>query len=432
MDLWPGRLPPAGRLLLCILPLLGCGNNTGTFAATDAAAYQPLAEAGTDPPGWAQAEARTGLTSGSACDAGAQCLSGACTLGACSDWGHAMRIAIDTTAAGADIRGPVADFPLLVRLDAKSFSFAEARGDGADIRFVDGSGRSLSHEIERWDEKQGVADLWVLVPRIEGDRRDNAVLMYWGNPLAAPTSSGPSVFGECAAVLHMTPDPDGVASHLGDSSGKNDYGVVQNPTPASTHPESIAGPYLALDGHGTYVSTATHLMSPQSFTLSLWLATTSISRAGVVGFNNEASGNSLKYDRSIAIDESGRISFGIVLLGYLTTVSTLTGYNDGAWHLVTARFSKAGQYLFVDGEPAADAPASNAVDSYPGSWHLGQEALAAAPAPTPDAAAPPGNYFTGALDELRITTDEQSDDWIKLVYATQRPRATAVSYQRLP
>jgi biopolymer transport protein ExbB len=427
-----GRLRPAGRLLPCTLLLLGCGNDTGTFFAADAAADRSSAEPGPDAASAARPEARAGLASGTPCDAAAQCLAGACTLGACSDWGHAMRIAIDTTATGADIRGAVADFPLLVRLNAKNFSFAEARRDGADVRFVAASGRSLSHEIELWNPEQGVADLWVLVPRIEGDSRDNSVLMYWGNPLATPSSSGPAVFGAFATVLHMTPDPDGLAAHLADSSGSNNNAVVQNPAPTPTRWDSIAGPGLGFDGQSTYVTTATRMISPQRVTLSLWLATTSVARASVVGFTNGLSGNDLEFDRSISMDESGRLSFAVLHLGHLMTVTSLTGYNDGAWHLVVAHFSKAGQYLFVDGEPAADNPASKAVDSYSGSWHLGQEPLAAASAPTTDAAAPPGNYFAGALDELRIATDEPSDDWIKLVHATERPGATAVSYRRVP
>jgi hypothetical protein len=344
-----------------------------------------------------------------------------------------MRIRIDTTAAGADIREAVVDFPLLLRLDATSFPFAEARHDGADIRFVDASGQTLSHEVERWDGDSGVAALWVLVPRIEGDSRNNSVLMYWGNPLAAPTSSGPSVFGAFACVLHMSGAPDGVASHLGDSSGRGNIGLVQNPTADALPADGLAGLGLALDGTSTYVATNVASTSPpQVFSVSLWLKTTSSTRAGIAGFASNPSGSDVTFDRAIEMDESGRLAFAVLPGGHLLTISTLTGYNDGAWHLVVARLSSRGQYLFVDGEPVADDPTSSAADPHNGYWRFGEEPLTSPAPATTDAALPAGNFFSGTLDEIRVTTDEPSDARIKLAYATQRPGTTAVSYQPVP
>jgi hypothetical protein len=432
MEVKPGRLRAAGRLAPCIILVLGCASDRGTVDAGNSATDGALPEAGGDAASPARPEARTGLTGGSACDASAQCLSGACTLGACSDWPHAMRIRIDTTAAGADIREAVADFPLLLRLDATNFPFAEARRDGTDIRFVDPSGRSLSHEVERWDGDSGVAALWVLVPRIEGDSRNNSVLMYWGNSLAVPTSSGPSVFGAFACVLHMGGAPDGVSSHLGDSSGQGNIGLVQNPTADALSADGIAGLGLALDGRSTYLATNVASTSPPPFSVSLWLKTTSSTHAGIAGFASKASGNDVKFDRAIEMDESGRLAFGVLNGGHLLTVSTLTGYNDGAWHLIVARLSSGGQYLFVDGEPVADDPTHSGEDSYNGYWRFGEEPLPSPPPATTDAAVPTGNFFSGALDEIRVTTDEPSDARIKLAYATQRPGTNAVSYQPVP
>jgi len=99
-------------------------------------------------------------------------------MGVCSDWKHAMQIGIDTTSTGAGIKERVADFPLLVRLRSGNFVFAQARDDGADLRFVDSGGRTLSHEVELWDRERGVGDIWVSIPNIEGDSDGNLVLMY--------------------------------------------------------------------------------------------------------------------------------------------------------------------------------------------------------------------------------------------------------------
>ncbi len=339
-----------------------------------------------------------------------------------------MRIGIDTTSAGAGIKQAVADFPLLVRLNATNFTFAQARHDGADIRFVDSGGASLHHEIEHWDDEKYVAEVWVLVPRIEGDSDDNFVLMYWGDPLAAPVSSGPSVFGAFACVLHMMEDADGQAAHLGDSSGQANTGLVQNLPAGAVHADGIAGPGLALGGDGAYLATAKRVLSPQTFSISLWFKTTGTTRAGIAGFASRQLGSDPLFDRAIWIDERGRLSFSVLLGDARATVSSLTGYNDGAWHLVVARFSDSGQYLMVDGESIADDPTSSGGETYNRYWRFGEEPLSSSPAVGIDASVPAGNFFSGTLDEIRITNDEPSDAWIKLAYATQRPGATTVVY----
>ena len=343
-----------------------------------------------------------------------------------------MRIVIDTTSVGADTKESVSDFPLLVRLRSANFIFTEARDDGADLRFVDSGGASLRHEIERWDPENGVGDVWVPVPRILGDSKENFVNMYWGNPLAAPVSSGPSVFGDFACVLHTTSLTDGIAARLEDASGQGNLGLIQNPPASGVPADGIAGPGLALDGVGTYLATSTRMLSPQAFSVSLWFKTAGISRAGIAGFASKPTGSDVVFDREIWIDERGRLSFGILHGGTLAAVTSVTGYSDGAWHLAVARFGGAGQYLFVDGESVADNPASSGADAYNGFWRFGEEPLASPPPATTDAAPPAGNFFAGDLDEIRFFADEQSDASIKLAYATQRPGASAVTYVRVP
>jgi hypothetical protein len=432
MTVPPGRLPPYGRYLLCPILLASCGSDVGVLPSRLPANDAAPTEAGGDNAMPSRPEVRTGSPGGAACDASAECLSGACTLGTCSDWAHVMRITVDTTTEGADIREAVTDFPLLVHLDPTVFPMTEARADGADLRFVDATGQSLRHEIETWDNRRGVADLWVRWPRIEANTRDNVVLLYWGNPLAATTADGPSVFGSYANVLHMTADPDGIASHLGDSSGHNNYGITQNPPPGSARPSGIAGPGLLLDGKSTYVNMASRVTSPQPFTFSAWFSTRSPYRGGVAGFVASTASSGLMFDRAIGLDDLGRIFFDLLRGGRRTTVSTLTGYNDGTWHYLVARYSKAGQFLFVDGEPAAEDPTSGAPGNSMGYWRLGEEPGDTGQETVADAGAPVGNFFAGVLDEIRITADQPSDAAIKLTYATQRPATTAVNYHLIP
>ena len=418
-------------VVLLLTPwVLGCANRHGT---TDAEPGVPDADSRADEGAVGIApnlDGRIGLASGSSCDASAQCLSGACTLGVCSDWAHAMQIVIDTTSAGADVNADVEDFPLLVRLSesARNFAFSEARQGGADIRFVDAKGNNLSYEIERWDTKNAVAELWVLVPHIGGNSRNNFVLMYWGNPLAAPISSGPSVFSDDSLVFHMAEDLDNSPTHIQDDSGQGNTGLVQSQAKTSLRGDGIAGDGLALDGISTYLATTLRLTAPQPVSISLWLKVDSASKGGIAGFASKQSGNDVHYDRAIEMDSHGLLSFAVQHDGTLATVSSLEGYGDGQWHFIVARFSRSGQYLFVDGESIADDPATTSADAYQGFWRFGQEPALATPSTAPDAAVSTGDFISGSIDEIRIATDERSEAWIKLSYATQLPRPIAVVY----
>ena len=132
------------------------------------------------------------------------------------------------------------------------------------------------------------------------------------------------------------------------------------------------------------------------------------------------------------MDSSGRLSFAVVHNGTLATVSSLEGYGDNKWHFIVARFSSSGQYLFVDGESVADDPTTTSADAYIGFWRFGEEPATSPPSHAPDAAVSTGDFIFGSIDEARIATDELSDAWIKLSYATQRPGATAVIYNARP
>ena len=438
MDRYRGRLPPptgcgkrmAFARLVGLSLVLGCRSDraapdAGTTVA-DSNSPESDAAMGTAP----TLDARPGLGGGSPCDASEQCLSGACTLGACSDWAHVMQIGIDTTPAGADVGETVMAFPLLVRLDATNFAFAEARKDGSDIRFLDSGGNNLGQEIERWDAPNAMAEIWVLVPRIIGNSRNNTVLMYWGDPLAATTSSGPSVFKGYSCVFHMGEDPNKAASQFEDSSGRNNDGT-QRPAGRDLHSEGIIGTGLALDGMSV-LTTSLPLPPPQTMAISLWLKTTSPAGGAIASFANKPTGNALSHDRSVTMNSSGRLSFSVLHGGVLATVTSLTRYNDGLWHFVVARFSSSGQYLFVDGEAVADDPTMTSADGYnSGSWRFGAITEPPPPAEPTDAAMAAGDYFTGTIDEARINTNEPSDAWIKLSYATQRPGTAAVVYSAL-
>ena len=121
-------------------------------------------------------------------------------------WQHAGSLYILTTPEGANLPATAAEdnFPLLVRLNKDAFDFSQAKTNGDDLRFsMDGA--PLPYQIEEWDALAGTASIWVKIPRIKGNVRQE-IKIYWGKGDAASESSGPSVFnatnGYCC-VMHL-------------------------------------------------------------------------------------------------------------------------------------------------------------------------------------------------------------------------------------
>ena len=123
-------------------------------------------------------------------------------------WRHSGSIYINTTTNGAALpaQESVEDFPLLIRLHQEFFHFEQASPEGADIRFSTPTGKPLPYEIEQWDPRQGIASIWVRIPRIQGNARQE-IRLHWGNPGARSESSSVAVFNrsnDFLGVWHMT------------------------------------------------------------------------------------------------------------------------------------------------------------------------------------------------------------------------------------
>jgi len=112
-----------------------------------------------------------------------------------SQWKKSMRIYINTTPAGADIKETTIGFPLLINLSAANFNFEEAQAAGKDIRFLNMTGsKALACAIKRWDKRNRTAEIWVKVDTIWGNTSSQYIEMLWGNQVAKSIASYESVF----------------------------------------------------------------------------------------------------------------------------------------------------------------------------------------------------------------------------------------------
>ena len=148
-----------------------------------------------------------------------------------ADWEHSGSMYILTTPEGANLpaSASVTDFPLLVRLHRDHFPFSEAEEGGSDIRFSAG-GKPLSYEIEEWDKEAGVASIWVRIPSIRGNDRQE-IYIHWGKAGSPSTSDGRAVFNASngyIGVWHLGSEVRDVVGNLQseDKGTKKAEGVI--------------------------------------------------------------------------------------------------------------------------------------------------------------------------------------------------------------
>ncbi|MEI6605263.1 MAG: DUF2341 domain-containing protein, partial [Verrucomicrobiota bacterium] len=119
-------------------------------------------------------------------------------------WQHSGALCILTTPDGADLPATAreSDFPVLVRLDKDWFRFNEAMPKGDDLRFASSTGLPLVYQIDNWDATAGTAAVWVRIPTITGNARQE-ITMYWGKSDAACESDGAAVFNKSSGYLSV-------------------------------------------------------------------------------------------------------------------------------------------------------------------------------------------------------------------------------------
>ena len=129
-----------------------------------------------------------------------------------------------------------------------------------------------------------------------------------------------------------------------------------------------------------------------------------------MGFETTINGNSSGHDRSLYMDTSGKLHFGI-WTNALYLVSSTNAYNDGNWHHVAATVStNTGMCLYVDGLPVASNSIAAIAQNYAGYWRIGETTISGW------TYAPANMYFGGSLDEVSLYSRPLSAAEVQAIY----------------
>ena len=358
------------------------------------------------------------------------------SLAAADGWLYSQTLTLDTTASGANVLEDVARYPLAVLLDKSRFNFDQARPDGADIRFLDASGKALPHAIDLWDKTTGTAAVWVLLDLVKGNSNNQTIVMKWGNPTASDVSDSKAVFRKqdgFVGVWHLDEEGNTAPDGYKDASDHEAHG---------TGVGMIAGSRV-----DARVGKGVHLDNPKGQETARWIRvsgdkTAQFNPGPPITVSIWALGYSYpirSYETMIAKGDTSwtlqRVQYGpgggaqkIGGQGYQTCVRTpkyhLCAYNFAGQGLVTKEwlhfmvvFEEPGMKLYING-------ALNASESA-GPWEKGIHDLGI------------GNQtqhlggrrqWDGILDEARVMQAARTAGWAKLDYESQRQSPTLVRF----
>jgi hypothetical protein len=316
-------------------------------------------------------------------------------------WKHTGSVFVLTTPEGANLPAVavVEDFPLLVRLHKDFFDFTQAQAKGDDLRFSTADGKPLAYQIDEWDAKGGTASVWVRVPKITGNARQE-IKLHWGKADAKSESDGKAVFGKSngfLSVWHMNETvKDEVGTVVSKDTGTKAAAGVVGQARHFTGGKGLSGDKV----EGYPVGSASH-------TTEAWFRAEKPNGTVIAWGNEHGQGKVVMHYRSPPH----------VRMDCYFSAADITGKRPvplGEWAHVVHTYEKGETRLYVNGVLDSVSKTTSgplAVKSpsrlFIGGWY--------------------DNYdFVGDIDEVRLSGVVRSPDWVRLQYENQKPTQTLV------
>jgi hypothetical protein len=346
-------------------------------------------------------------------------------VGPYDTWDYSAEVIINTASSGAGITGDLYDFPLLIRLSSSlSYSssiFENAEPDGADLRFTSLNKKPLSFEVERWDPSLQQAEIWVRIDTIFSGDAGQIIYLYWGKENSPAASSGETVFSKqtgFAGVWHLGEDEADTAlteiyrNSVAEENHGDDFII-------STDKAGLIGrgQYFNMNDYIRVEAPTADLKPPSRVFMSAWIRTDTTDTSGgeVVSMGN---------NYGLRITPAGNIwTFNYQHPRVDSTdfylESTTGKVLDNRWHHVAGQNIGTQLQIYVDGvfSGSLDIPEGIVYDGGP-YFYIGRHGNKEDPWD-----------YEGYMDEIRVSTEIRSVDWIKMCYENQKPGSTVVRFE---
>jgi hypothetical protein len=314
-----------------------------------------------------------------------------------SGWQHSGSMYLLTTPEGANLPASASEdgFPLLVRLHKDFFNFNQAKPQGEDVRFSTSTGTPLAYQVEQWDTANGTASIWVRLPTIKGNARQE-IRVHWGEADAASESSGAAVFNESNGYLSVW--------HM-NGPVKDEVGTLDSKDVGTTATAGMVGQARHFAGEqGIFCGEkiANYPSGASSHSSEAWFRAEK-PNATILGWGNEGGGRGSKVRMQFRSPPHVHVDSDF------SDVKGESALPMSEWTHVMHTYSNGEGKIYINGRLDGSATPMLNIKSparmWIGGWYHYYD-------------------FIGDIDEVRVSKVARSADWVRLQYENQKPLQT--------
>lgn len=309
-------------------------------------------------------------------------------------WSSRRQISVDASATGADIPATLADFPILIRLNAGNFGyFADLAENGKDIRFLKDDKTPLQYQIDYIDTLSELGMVWVRLPQVRGGVDNDNFWMYYGNAAAADASDAKNLYDTAQSLVYHFKEGENIPQ---DATAYQSHALDSKAQILNAGWIGAAAQFSGAGGITVNAAPQLAVAADKGWTFSSWLK---IEQAQTVAslVTAQEGANSLQL----------RIQGSALQANWNGTQTAPVNLGLASWHWVTLVASSSKLEVYLDGVLAAST-AINLANFNP--------------------AIQIGNQFSGVLDEVQIAATARSPDWLKLQFRSQSPDFSVLNF----
>jgi hypothetical protein len=287
--------------------------------------------------------------------------------------------------------------------------------NGNDTRFVASDNTTeLYYEFEQFNHTSDSMIAWVKVPQIDASSTTGYIWVYYGNSTvnfdSYSSNSSNAWDSNYIAVWHLKESPTAPAPQFADSKDGN-AGTATNMVAGDQQTGVIDGG-LNFNGANASVVTnkGTSVKGLAQYTIEAW-ANTGVLNGARRDIYEEEVNTSANTRVKLCLDTTNRFALQGRALdgdGYTTWVSPTTTLSINTWYYVAGVFNSSGtHHLMINGSDTTSTVAAHAISN-------------TLPTDTPaigrKSNSPASEFWSGKIDEVRISKIGRSVNWLKACY----------------